>query len=172
MVKVIFLDRDDTICVNVPYCSNPDDLKLINGVGDALYLLKQEGFLLLLVTNQSGISRGYFTHDDLSKIHEKMQNDLSKFGFKLDDIFYCPCRPSENCNDRKPGIGMFLQASKRYDIEKERSYMIGDKRLDIEAGQKFGIKNILINKVQEKSTEDYFASNLSQAAKWILNNEK
>ena len=97
MTKAVFLDRDDTICKDVPYCSDPHDLLLIEGAGEALFRLKKEGFLLLLVTNQSGISRGYFTHEVLFKIHDKMQNDLLKFGVLLDDIFYCPCHPSEGC---------------------------------------------------------------------------
>ena len=172
MVKIVFLDRDDTICKNVPYCSSPHDLLLIEGVGEALFRLKQEGFLLFLVTNQSGISRGYFTHEDLLRIHEKMQKDLRKFDIIMDDIFYCPCHPSEGCEDRKPGIGMFLQASEKYEIEKKKSYMIGDKKIDVIAGQKFGISTVLVTNKSEKSNEDYFATDMSQAVDWIINNER
>tara|TARA_Y100000591_G_C21810501_1_gene687583 strand:+ start:528 stop:1046 length:519 start_codon:yes stop_codon:yes gene_type:complete len=172
MIKAVFLDRDDTICVNVPYCSKPEDLHLIDGVGDALLRLKKEGFYLFLVTNQSGISRGYFTHKDLARIHNKMGKDLIEFGVSLDDIFYCPCHPLENCIDRKPGIGMFMQAFKKYKIDKRKSFMIGDKRLDIEAGQKFGVKSILVTNESERNAEDYFASDMSNAVTWILKNEK
>ena len=172
MIKTVFFDRDDTICRNVPYCSKPQDLVLLKGAGAAIAKLKENGFLLLLVTNQSGISRGYFTHDDLSEIHQKMQNDLSESGAIIDDIFYCPCHPSEACQDRKPGIGMFKKASERYDIDKNRSYMIGDKKIDIIAGRSFRINTVLVSNKEESSDEDYFAEDITEAVDWIIGNEK
>ena len=101
-----------------------------------------------------------------------MQNDLLKFGVLLDDIFYCPCHPSEGCEDRKPEIGMFLQASKKYNIDKEQSYMVGDKEIDIRAGKKFGISTILVTNKDERGNEDYFANDISGAVNWIIDNER
>ena len=172
MIKTVFLDRDDTICRSVPYCSKPQDLVLFEGAGTAISRLKENGFLLLLITNQSGISRGYFTHDDLSAIHQKMQNDLSESGAIIDDIFYCPCHPTEGCKDRKPEFGLFTKASKKYDIDINKSYMVGDKKIDIIAGKRFGVTTILVSNKEESGDEDYFAEDITQAADWIIKNEK
>ena len=171
-LKTVFLDRDDTICKDVPYCSHPNDLLLIKGSGKALSRLKKNGFLLVLITNQSGVSRGFFSESQLEEIHKKLQTDLLEYNAKLDDIFYCPCHPSDGCPDRKPGIGLFQKVEKKYNIDKKNSYMIGDKEKDIVAGKSYGVKTILVSNEEERGKEDYFAENITKAVEWIVNNER
>ena len=171
-LKTVFLDRDDTICKDVPYCSRPEDLLRVEGSGDALSRLKKSGFMLILITNQSGVSRGFFSESQLVEIHNKLQTDLSKYNVRLDDIFYCPCLPSEGCLDRKPGIGLFHKAEKKYAIDKDNSYMIGDKEKDIKAGKNYGVKTILVTNENERGNEDYFAENITKAVDWIIKNER
>ena len=169
--KVVFIDRDDTICHNVPYCSNPNDLHLRESAGRNLFKLKKNGFLLILVTNQSGISRGFLTEEILSDIHIKLQKDLSKYNVTLDDIFYCPCLPDDKCLNRKPNTGMFEQAHEIYDVDFSNSYMLGDMKSDIAAGNDFGLKTILVYKPENSGDEDFFAKNLNEAIEWILKEE-
>ena len=89
----------------------------------------------------------------------------------LDDIFFCPCHPSEGCIDRKPGVGLFEQAESKYSIDKSRSYMIGDKENDIIAGNRFGVNTILVYSKSEDSIANFSAKNITQAVDWIINNE-
>ena len=146
MQKVVFLDRDDTIVKNVPYCSRPEDLHVFDFSGKAIKKLNDAGFLTFIVTNQSGINRGFLDRDDLEKIHEKLNSSLKKAGAHIDEIFFCPHRPDESCACRKPEIGMFIEASKKYEIFKDESFMIGDSESDVLAGKNFGLKTILIKK--------------------------
>jgi len=95
--KAVFIDRDDTIAKDVPYCSKPEDLELFKGVADSIKKLNDAGFLVIIITNQSGIARGYFSEGTLNKIHEKMKNDLAKKGAHVDSIYYCPHHPDDSC---------------------------------------------------------------------------
>ena len=169
--KVVFLDRDDTICIDVPYCSKPEDLIVIPGTGEAISKLNKRGYLVIIVTNQSGISRGYFSHDDLSKIHSKMKKSLAKSGALVDDIFYCSCLPEAGCSNRKPEIGLFEKAALKYKIDKSNSYMVGDRRTDILAGKNYGLSTILLSNSKERDIEDFFVNDIDQAVDIILNNE-
>lgn len=144
--KIVFLDRDGTLNVDVPYCPSPSKFKLFPDVGESIKLLNESGFRTILITNQSGIARGFFTEADLEQIHNKMRLDLSDFEAKIDDIFYCKCLPGEDCENRKPNIGLFIKASQKYPLDKTKSYMIGDSDSDIEAGNKFGLKTIQMNR--------------------------
>ena len=170
MQKVVFLDRDDTICVDGPYCSRPEDLVLVEGAGKAISKLNRNNFLVIVITNQSGISRGFFSHEVLASIHSKMCSDLLLSGAKIDDIFYCPCLPEVGCADRKPGIGLFEKSSDKYDIDIQNSYMVGDRKSDVVAGQRFGLTTVLIGKEEERDSEDFFASDINQAIDWIIDN--
>ena len=136
----IFLDRDGVINVDTGYVYLVDDFKFIDGVIDALLQLKQKGYLLVVVTNQSGIARGMFTEEQFMSLTEWMDWSLADRGVDLDGIYFCPHHPSEgsdqyrkSCTCRKPGPDMILDAVKHLDIDLTRSYMVGDKPSDMKA---------------------------------------
>jgi D,D-heptose 1,7-bisphosphate phosphatase len=142
----IFLDRDGVINTEVNYLTNPDDFEFIDGSIKALKILKKKGYLLIVITNQAGIARGYFSEMTLNKIHDKMMKILQKNNIFLDDIFYCPHHPDFTgaCNCRKPSPGLILQAMKKYNIDLEKSYMIGDTLNDIATGKNVPCKTVLV----------------------------
>ena len=166
MNRVAFLDRDDTIVKNIPYCSRPEDLVLLDGAGLAINKLNEAGFLVILVTNQSGINRNFFNRQDLRLIHDKLCELLAEKDATIDKILYCPHRPDEYCKCRKPRVGMFEEAFRLYDFDIDSSFMVGDAESDIIAGENFGLKTILIakkNKVITGKKPDFVAVNLLQA---------
>lgn len=174
--KVIFIDRDGTINANVGYIDNITRFKIYPGVGEGIKLLKDHGFKIIVVTNQSGIARGFFSEKTLEEIHKKMKNELSKKYAKIDAIYYCPHHPNEQCDCRKPKTGLLQKAIKDFDIDVTQSYIIGDRMLDIEAGSKIGCKTILVPEDNEKVHEemekskikpDHICDNFYSAAIWI-----
>jgi D,D-heptose 1,7-bisphosphate phosphatase len=180
--KAVFVDRDGTINVDGPYLSDPDKFKMYPGVGNGIKKLKESGFKIIVITNQSGIARGYFTEKDLAEIHAKMKRELKKYEVELDGIYYCPHHPDDNCNCRKPKTGLLDKAIKDHDIVVEKSYMIGDKIHDIEAGKKIGTKGILIPLRDGKDETilevhqwcchpDYVACDFEDAVGWVLKNK-
>lgn len=142
--KAIFLDRDGTINVDGPYLSDPEKFQMYPGVGEGVRRLKDAGFKIIVITNQSGIARGYFGEDDLAAVHKRMEEEFARFGVTLDGIYYCPHHPDEGCNCRKPEPGLLLKAIADHDIDPAASYMIGDKELDVAAGRRTGARTILI----------------------------
>lgn len=138
--RALFIDRDGTINRDCPYCIEPDDLVLYE---DTVRLMKQyrkNGYLIIVVTNQSGIARGYFTEEQLEKFHERMIEELKKRDVEIDDIYYCPHHPDENCNCRKPKTGMIDKAVKDHDILLSQSIMVGDRDdIDGALARKLGI---------------------------------
>lgn len=138
--RCVFIDRDDTIAKNVPYCDSPEKFVLFPGIPEQIRRLNDAGFLVIMITNQSGINRGYFTEDTLKRIHEKMNAEIEAGGGHLDDIYYCPHRPDENCECRKPNTRMGEMAAKKYDIDLKGSYMIGDSDADVGFGERLGCK--------------------------------
>jgi len=145
-LKAIFLDRDGVINKEVNYLSNPDEFELIEGSLKALKILKEKGFLLIVITNQAGIARGYFTEETLSQVHYKMNELLKKDNIVLDEIYYCPHHPefTIKCNCRKPNPGMILEAQQKYNIDLKNSYMVGDTLNDIETGINANCKTVLV----------------------------
>ncbi len=174
--QAVFLDRDGTIAPDVNYCRRPEDFNLFPGAGEAVKLLNNHGFKVIVITNQSGIARGYFTVQTLEQIHQKMVDELSHSGAVLDAIYYCPHHPDDGCECRKPKTALFRQAAHELDIEFGRSFVVGDASIDIEAGKTLGCKTILLTanpKQDDKPTQsDYTANNLIKAAQWILKNTK
>ncbi|WP_457568529.1 D-glycero-alpha-D-manno-heptose-1,7-bisphosphate 7-phosphatase [Desulfurobacterium sp.] len=140
MQKAVFLDRDNTLIEDEGYIHEPEKVKLLPGVGEGLKVLKDAGFLLIVISNQSGIGRGYFTEADFHAVNEKLNQLLKPYGTKIDDFFFCPHRPDEMCNCRKPKIELFLKAARKWNINLEESFMIGDKPSDIEAGINAGCR--------------------------------
>ena len=149
--KAVFLDRDGTINVEVQYLSQVKDFQFIPGVPWALKCLKQAGFLLVVVTNQSGIGRGYYDEAALDTLHEHMHADLANFGAAIDACYFCPHHPEHavgeyrrECGCRKPLPGMLQQAAQELDIDLAASFMVGDKIADVEAGLAAGCTSLLV----------------------------
>lgn len=140
----IFLDRDGTINHDKHYLSDEKDLILYKNIEKPLQKFKEMGFKIVIVTNQSGIARKYFTTARLKQINSKLIDMLKNLNVKIDGIYYCPHGPNDICNCRKPKIGMALQAAKDLNIDLKKSYMIGDSIRDYLFGYNFGGKGILV----------------------------
>jgi D,D-heptose 1,7-bisphosphate phosphatase len=174
--KSVFIDRDGTIAKDVPYCSRPDQFELLPDAGEAIRRLNVVGFKVIMITNQSGIGRGYFTHEMLAQVHDKMKADLVKFGAHIDAIYYCPHHPNDKCDCRKPKPALILKAAKEHDIDLTKSFLVGDNIHDIEAGHAAGCNTVLVSKSGYKKaaseiyyiSPDFVADNLEMASRWIV----
>lgn len=172
--RAVFLDRDGTIAKDVHYCRKVEDFELLPTVPQAIRLLNEHGFKIIVITNQSGIARGYFSEKTLDEIHQKMKDELAKCNAWVDAIYFCPHHPDDNCECRKPKTALFLKAIKEHDIEISRSYVVGDTSMDIEAGKSLGCKTVLVTSGPKGnegviSSPDHVAENLLSAAEWIVN---
>ena len=150
MKKAIFLDRDGTINVEKDYIYKSEDLVFEEGTIEALKTFKNLGYILIVVSNQSGIARGYFTEEDLNIFNNNMNEILKKNGVEITEFYCCPHHPDgigeykKVCECRKPNNKMIEDAIKKYNIDREKSYMIGDKTSDIGAGIKSNLKTVLV----------------------------
>jgi D-glycero-D-manno-heptose 1,7-bisphosphate phosphatase len=150
MKRAVFLDRDGTINIEKEYLYQVADFEFIPGAAEAIQLLNQAGMLVVVVTNQSGVARGYYTEEDVDKLHRHIDRELEQYGAHIDRWLYCPHHPAGRgsyalpCNCRKPLPGMLQAAARRNDIDLENSTMIGDKLADIEAGLAAGCRTILV----------------------------
>lgn len=133
--KVAFLDRDGVINIDRGYVSKQKDFEWVDGVFDAVQILRSSGFRIVVVTNQSGIGRGLYSEADFLKLTEWMLTQI-----ELDDVLYCPHAPEANCVGRKPRTGMFQTAERLFPLHKIESFLIGDKPSDLEAAFQFGIR--------------------------------
>lgn len=136
--KAVFLDRDGTLNFDPGYLKEPADLKLLDGVGPALKRLKDAGYLLVVVTNQSGVGRGWVPEAALPRIHERMQELLKPAGVAIDHFEICIHRPDEDCACRKPKCKLIWDSARKLGVALEQSYMVGDKSTDLEAGARAG----------------------------------
>ncbi len=150
-LPAVFLDRDGTINVEKEYLHRVADFEFIDGVPEVIRALKSAGYLIIVVTNQSGVARGYYSLDDVSNLHEYIQGELAKSGSAIDAFYVCPHHPTEgrgeyrrDCDCRKGAPGMLLQAAAEHDIDLSRSFMVGDKVADIEAAENAGCKPIMV----------------------------
>lgn len=150
MRRAVFLDRDGTINIEKEYLYRIADFEFIPGAPDAIRLLNQAGIMVIVVTNQSGVARGYYTEEDVENLHRHIAGELNSAGAHVDAWLYCPHHPDGRgsyaltCTCRKPLPGMLLEAAARYDIDLEQSTIIGDKPADIEAGAAAGCRTILV----------------------------
>jgi D,D-heptose 1,7-bisphosphate phosphatase len=144
--KATFLDRDGVINKEVGYLSDPNDFEFLEGSIEALKILKQKGYLLIIITNQAGIARGFLTEKTLTSIHSKMIERLKLNNIQLDDIYYCPHHPEFTglCDCRKPNPGMILKAQIKHNIDLTNSYMVGDTLNDIQTGKAAKCKTVLV----------------------------
>lgn len=169
MNRAVFLDRDGTLIVDRGYLKDPGEVALLPGVPEALRKLKAAGCLLVVVTNQSGIGRGYFTHDDVLRAQARLEALLAEEGVILDGHYYCPHGPDEHCPCRKPAPGMLQQAARDLTIDLAASAMIGDKASDAEAGMAAGCgRNFRIGAAEEGGAAYEMVSDLPEAARRIL----
>jgi D,D-heptose 1,7-bisphosphate phosphatase len=178
----VFLDRDGTINEEVGYLRNLEQLKLFPRSAAAIRMLNQRGIKVIVVTNQSGVARGYFGEDFVQEVHGSLQKQLCAEEAHIDAFYYCPHHPTEGlspyrqvCACRKPEAGMLLQASRDLHIDLSRSYMVGDMMKDVQAGRKVATKGILVmtgygtgEKTDEKLLLDYVSPDLWAAVEWIL----
>jgi D-glycero-D-manno-heptose 1,7-bisphosphate phosphatase len=166
--KVVILDRDGTIVVDRHYLSDPDALEFEPGAQAGLRRMSAMGFRLVVITNQSGIARGFFSLSRLAEIHERMRVMLHGIGVRLDGVYFCPHGPDDGCDCRKPGLGLMQQASRELGFEMSESIVIGDKESDVEFGQRAGAITILIAKPGSRPASttipDYVVGNLNDAA--------
>lgn len=147
--KAVFIDRDDTIVKDVPYCNDPAKLQMFPGVPKAIGKLNDAGYAVIIVTNQSGIARGLLDEKILASIHDKLIKEIEAGGGRIDDIFYCPHHPDEGCACRKPETEMGVKAILKHNVDPTSSFMIGDHDKDIEFGKRLGLKTY---QVSEKIT--------------------
>ncbi|HQO09920.1 MAG TPA: HAD family hydrolase [Clostridiales bacterium] len=163
MHKAVFLDRDGTVNVDKNYLIRIEDFEFEAGVPAALKYLYDKGYKLIIISNQSGIARGYFSVNDVEKLHERIRNEAEKRGFSFAGIYYCPHYAegsvpeySIDCECRKPGTALIEKAMVEHDIDRNESYMIGDKKADITAGKNAGLTTILVGTGYGKQTAETF----------------
>jgi len=183
--KAVFLDRDGTINEEMGYINHLSRFHILEGVFDAIKLLKHAGFKVIVITNQSGLGRGYFNEDLLNSVHEYLLEEIAKHGTQLDQIYHCPHHPVEgkglykvDCQCRKPKTGMIEKAQREYSIDLKKSFYIGDSYTDIKLAKNVKIKSILVLtgygigqheflKSGWENVPDYTFENLFSAAQFI-----
>lgn len=170
----VLLDRDGVLNVECHYLGHPDQVELIPGVAQGLRHMQALGLSLAVVTNQSGIGRGYFDLDRLGQVHDRLRELLEKEGVTLDGIYYCPHVPEDACTCRKPGIGLAARAAEELGFDPGRTVLIGDKRCDIDMGRRYGSTTILVTTGYGAQAlaggdvqPDYVADDLVEAARLI-----
>lgn len=190
MNRAVFLDRDGTVNVEVGYLNDLDRLQLIPGAGMAIRKLNEAGLKVVLVTNQSGVARGYFPESFIHHTHALLKKMLGQEGARLDAIYYCPHHPkagnlhyTTECDCRKPRTGLIDQAARELDIDVKDSYVVGDKWSDIELGQRAGTHTVLVRtgyahddpenvRPSQVIEPDFTAHTILEAADWIIEQVK
>ena len=185
MRRAVFLDRDGTVCEEVGYLDQSSRLQVYPWAAQAISKLNGVGLCTVLVTNQSGVARGYFPEDRVLETHERLRSELARGGAYLNAIYYCPHHPdgtvpiySRNCDCRKPGLGMIERAAAEYDLDLAASFVVGDKFVDLETAFRACARAVLVlsglgretyeGRANWSSQPDYIAIDLSEAVDWIL----
>lgn len=168
--SAVFLDRDGTIMADVHYCGDPKNVRVFQTAPDALRRLRAAGYKIIIITNQSGIGRGYFSEADYRAVEREVERQVG--AHLIDATYFCPDVPDSGSRRRKPEPGMILEASEDHHLDLSRSFMIGDKHIDAECGRRAGVRTILAQSGQETHREtgkaDWTAADLTEAAEIIL----
>ena len=149
--RAIFFDRDGTLIVDKVYLNDPDQIEYLPGVFEALVQLQKAGFVFFIATNQSGIPRGLVTIENLTEIHRRMAEAFAQHGVKFKEFFFAPFPTESDHPLRKPNPGMLLAGAEKYGIDLKKSWMIGDRMLDVEAGHRAGARSILVGQREKVS---------------------
>ncbi len=174
MRRCAFLDRDGTVMADRGYLSDPGGVELLPGTVEGLRLLRQSGFLLVIVSNQSGVGRGFFTREDLEAVNGRLRRLLEEEGIELDGIYCCVHREEDGCACRKPGTALAEEAARELGIDLERSVVIGDKTSDLALGKRLGCPAILVGTGMAgkdgafEVEPDFRAADLQEAARLVL----
>ena len=189
----VFLDRDGTINEEVGYLDSLDKLKIIPNSYEAIRLINLSGMKALVITNQAGVAKGFFTEEFVNLINERLRTDLLRMGASIDKFYYCPHHPTEGigiylreCSCRKPAPGMLLNAAQELNIDLTQSYLIGDRFRDMEAGRKVGVRGILVktgfgqgllqddgpDEATPEGKPEFIAEDILEAVQWILKDRK
>lgn len=170
LAAALFIDRDGTLMKDVDYCDDPRKVEVFKGTGEALLKLKKNGYKLIIITNQSGIGRGYFDEAAYRAVEKEVARQVGSGLF--DGSYFCPHAPEENCDCRKPAPGMVLQAAREHGIDLAQSFFIGDKDSDLQCGHRAGTKTILVQtgygKEADQGAADVVVADLPAAVEKIL----
>ena len=182
MNKAIFLDRDGTINIDKGYVYKPEDFEFLPGAIEGMRILQKSGYLLIIITNQSGIGRKFYTESDFDVLNRFMLRELEANHVKINAIYHCPHLPEENCSCRKPLTGMFERAIKDFDVDINESFSIGDKLRDLGICEKTECRGFLIGRTEREGIIDdvlngrykrvKYAESLLDAAKIIMEAEE
>jgi D-glycero-D-manno-heptose 1,7-bisphosphate phosphatase len=178
MKRAVFLDRDGTLNEEKVYLADPDKLVIFPGTGPALRRLMDAGFLLFIVTNQSGIGRGYYTLDDMHRVNARLCEVLARDGVRFEKIYFAPEAPDQPSRGRKPSPQFLFDARDEFGVDLSQSYMIGDKLIDVEAGWNAGVKQSILVRTgygaelertsKEKLTQAVILTGLAAVQEWII----
>jgi D,D-heptose 1,7-bisphosphate phosphatase len=173
--KAVFLDRDGTLIINRHYGSDPDGIELLDGVAEGLLELREAGYKLLLISNQSGVARGYFDEEAVARMHDRLQRVLDRHGAALDGLEYCPHHPEGvtpsyaiECSCRKPAPGMLRRAARKHGVNLSASWMVGDIEADVEAGRRAGTRTVLVGPETSLAPPDFQAEDFPGVVRYIL----
>jgi histidinol-phosphate phosphatase family protein len=186
MLKLIFIDRDGVInkdpggWTEYSYVTEPHQLKFIPGSLKALALLNRNRIKVVIVSNQAGVAKGYFTREKLSEVNSKLLAEIGKAGGRIEEVCYCIHRNEDNCSCRKPKPGMIEKALEKYRISPTETFIIGDSLVDVMAGKALGMKTVFVSSGKTAPDEikkwearpDHVFPDLLRAVEWILNKEK
>jgi len=178
MNRAVFLDRDGTLIAERNYLSRAEDVQIFPGAGAALKKLSDAGFKLFIVSNQSGVGRGYFTLADVENVNQHLCAELARDGVRFEKIYIAPEAPSQPSRGRKPSPQFLFDARDKFDLNLEESFVVGDKMIDLECGWNAGVKKSILvrtgygaeleRKSLEKLKQAVVADDLNGAAEWIL----
>lgn len=178
VAPAVFLDRDGTVIAERHYLKDPEQVEVLPGAGQALKRLQDAGYLLFFVTNQSGIGRGFFTMEDARRVQERVETLLAGYGVRLAKTYMAPEAPDQPSRGRKPSPAFLSDAAREFDLDLSRSYMIGDKLIDLECGWNAGVcRSILVctgygcetaERDADRLRDAVVVADLAAAADWIL----